>query len=376
MKYKQILKGYYDPTGKVKAIDVLTQTSYFIDDRPDMKQRMERTINSKSYLGVYQRGSRNGFEYINNLPENIEVSKPKQKMNNIIDKPDKFIISDLKWKYLNRCLNKRKNIMFVGPAGTGKTQIVYKTGEMLNRPVFYFNLGSTQDVRSSLIGNTFFKEGTYFKESAFVKALKTPNSIILLDELSRANPEAWNILMPVLDVNIRKLRLDEGEDSPEIEVAEGVSFIATANVGFEYTSARSLDRALVDRFSVVEMDVLNKEQEIELISMYYPEVDPRFCELICDLSSFLKKEINKDNAKINNTLSTRLILEATEMNIDGFTLEEIAELIIYPQFSSDGGVESERTYIRQIIQRYTSGETNELFEDTNNRSFWDEFEHI
>jgi MoxR-like ATPase len=166
--------------------------------------------------------------------------------------------------------DKGKNLMFVGPAGTGKTQIVFKASEALGKQIFYFNLGSTQDVRSALIGNTYFKDGTYFEESAFVKAIKSPNTVILLDELSRANPEAWNILMPVLDANIRKLRLDESTNSPVVDVADGVSFIATANVGYEYSSTRALDRALVDRFSVVEMDVLNKDQEMKLLSMSNP----------------------------------------------------------------------------------------------------------
>ena len=179
--------------------------------------------------------------------------------------------------------------MFVGPAGTGKTQIVFKAANQLNKKIFYFNLGSTQDVRSSLIGNTFFKDGTYFEESAFITALKTPGSVILLDELSRANPEAWNILMPVLDSNIRKIRLDEKDNSPEVSVAEGVSFIATANVGFEYTSARMLDKALVDRFSVIEMDTLNKDEEMKLLSIKHPSLNPKMNEALCDISDKIKK---------------------------------------------------------------------------------------
>ena len=45
MEYKQVLKGYYDTEKKVKAINVLNKEPYFIEDRPDMKQRIERAIN-------------------------------------------------------------------------------------------------------------------------------------------------------------------------------------------------------------------------------------------------------------------------------------------------------------------------------------------
>ena len=368
MEYKQVLQGYYDTEKKVKAIDLITKSPYFIEDRPDMKQRVERAINFKQLVGVYQRGTRNGFKYIEQDDFYIDVKKAKDMIESpkhtLQSKPDDFIISDLKWKYLMRCISKGKNLMFVGPAGTGKTQVVFKAAEQLDKKIFYFNLGSTQDVRSSLIGNTFFKDGTYFEESAFITALKTPGSVILLDELSRANPEAWNILMPVLDANIRKIRLDEKENSPEISVAEGVSFIATANVGFEYTSARMLDRALVDRFSVVEMDVLNKEDEMRLLNIKFPSLNPKMNEALCDISDKIKTECKREDAKLNSLLSTRMLIEAAEMFEDGFDLGEVAELIIYPQYSDEGGVDSERIYTRQLIQKYIQvGDKENLFTD-------------
>ena len=52
--------------------------------------------------------------------------------------------------------------------------------------------------------------------------------------------------MTVLDGGQRYLRLDEVEGSPIVDVAEGVTFIAT-NIGNEYTSTRVMDRAsLID----------------------------------------------------------------------------------------------------------------------------------
>ena len=372
MEYKQVLKGYYDTEKKVKAINVLTKEPYFIEDRPDMKQRVERAINFNQLVGIYQRGSRNGFKYIEQDDFYIDVQEAKTMTeppkHTLLEKPDDFIISDLKWKYLMRCINKGKNLMFVGPAGTGKTQVVFEAAKQLNKKIFYFNLGSTQDVRSSLIGNTFFKDGTYFEESSFITALKTPGSVILLDELSRANPEAWNILMPVLDVNIRKIRLDEKDGSPEISVAEGVSFIATANVGFEYTSARMLDRALIDRFSIIEMDVLNKDEEMKLLSIKHPNLDPKINEVLCDISDKIKKECQRENSKLSSILSTRILLEAAEMIVDGFGLGEVAELILYPLYSDDGGTDSERIYIRQLIQKYVQkGNKKDLFTDNDFR---------
>ena len=176
-------------------------------------------------------------------------------------KPKGLIMKELKWKYLIRSAVRGKNIMMTGQAGCGKTLAAKSLVNALDRPDFYFNLGATQDPRSTLIGNVHFdkQKGTFFSESLFVKAIQTENAVILLDELTRAHPDAWNILMPVLDYGQRYLRLDEADGQTTINVADGVTFIATANIGNEYTATRQLDKALMDRFTVIEMDLLNKD---------------------------------------------------------------------------------------------------------------------
>lgn len=269
-------------------------------------------------------------------------------------KPEQLIMSDLKWKYLVRSAMRGKNIMMTGPAGTGKTMAAKYLVSALERPDFYFNLGATQDPRATLIGNTHFskEEGTYFAESLFVKAIQTENAVILLDELSRAHPEAWNILMTVLDLNQRYLRLDEKDGAPTIKVAPGVSFIATANVGNEYTSTRVMDRALADRFITIEMDQLDEQMEFTLLKMKYPAAHTESVKAIAEIASQTRKECKSANPKLTNSISTRAAVELASLIYDGFTLTEAAEVGIYPFFSEDGGVDSERTYVKQIVQKY------------------------
>ena len=269
-------------------------------------------------------------------------------------KPEQLIMSDLKWKYLVRSAMRGKNIMMVGPAGAGKTMAAKYLVSALERPDFYFNLGATQDPRATLIGNTHFskEEGTYFSESLFVKAIQTENAVILLDELSRAHPEAWNILMTVLDLNQRYLRLDEKDGAPTIKVAPGVSFIATANVGNEYTSTRVMDRALMDRFITIEMDALDQDMEYRLLKMKYPAAHDASVKAIAEIASMTRKEVKASNPKLTSTISTRAAVEIASLIYDGFSLAEAAEVAIYPFFSEDGGVDSERTYVKQIVQKY------------------------
>lgn len=269
-------------------------------------------------------------------------------------KPKELFMSDLKWKYLVRSALRGKNIMMVGPAGAGKTIASKYLVRALNRPDFYFNLGSTQDPRSTLIGNTHFNKdtGTYFAESMFVKAIQTENAVILLDELSRAHPEAWNILMTVLDTNQRYLRLDEKDGSPTIEVANGVCFIATANIGNEYTATRVIDRAILDRFVTIEMEPLGVDEEFNLLRAKFPNANFKALQAIAEIADATRKELRQTNPNLTTSISTRASVEMAGLVEDGFTLAEAAEVAIYPFFSEDGGMESERVYVKQIVQKY------------------------
>jgi nitric oxide reductase NorQ protein len=283
-------------------------------------------------------------------------------------KPKGLFMEELKWKYLLRSAVRGKNIMMTGPTGCGKTLAAQSLVKSLNRPDFYFNLGATQDPRATLIGNTHFdkQKGTFFSESAFVKAIKTPNSIVLLDELSRAHPEAWNILMTVLDAGQRYLRLDEAEGSPIVKVADGVTFIATANIGNEYTSTRIMDRAIMDRFVTIEMSLLDKDSEFDLLKLIYPEADEYSLNALAEIASTTRELIKTDASKISTTLSTRTNVEAAGLIYDGFSLMEAAEIAILPYFSADGGLDSERTFMKQLVQKYIKSENDtedKLFND-------------
>jgi len=277
-------------------------------------------------------------------------------------KPSNLEMSDTKWKYLVRSAVRGKNIMMVGPAGCGKTQAAKSLPEATNRPFFYFNLGATQDPRATLIGNTHFKDGaTVFDKSPFVKALETENAIILMDELSRAHPEAWNILMTVLDEGQRYLRLDESYDSPVINVAKGVSFIATANIGTEYTSTRVLDRALMDRFEIIEVDILSLEQEIDLLSKRFPQLDKELIVSVADIASTTRSEWRNEDGKLSTMISTRMTVRLCDLLTDGFDLGEAAEVAILPFFDASGGADSERVFVKQVIQKHMATEEQDIF---------------
>jgi nitric oxide reductase NorQ protein len=287
-------------------------------------------------------------------------------------KPESLIISDSKWKFIVRAVLRGENIMLRGDAGTGKTLAVTTVAKVMDRPFFYFNLGATQDPRSTLIGNTHFNKetGTYFAQSTFVKAIQTEGAVILLDELSRAHPEAWNILMTVLDESQRYLRIDESPDTEVVKVADGVSFLATSNEGIQYTSTRKVDFALADRFAILEMDILSKIQQQSLIRHACPKIDDKTVEVLTSIYDQINTELATNNGKIQTRMSTRSMIRAARHICDGFSINEALDLCIYPYFDGEGGLDSERTFVQIIAQKYVGTgdlENDNMFDeaDTN-----------
>ena len=354
----------FDKDGNKWTHAIITSTrksTYKANKALEMREKNGRTYWWKVPMEKFE-----AISHIPATPSEVEVPDGNAEIMDFISnsyklKPEGLIMKELKWKYLIRSAVRGKNIMMTGQAGCGKTLAAKALVNALDRPEFYFNLGATQDPRSTLIGNVHYnkKDGTYFSESLFVKAIQTENAVILLDELTRAHPDAWNILMPVLDQGQRYLRLDEADGQQTINVANGVTFIATANIGNEYTATRQLDKALMDRFTVIEMDLLTQEEEFGLLKYMFPTVEETMLSNVSNITSLTRVEAESENARISSGVSTRTSVEIAGLMFDGFSLIEAADITIYPQYDSTGGVDSERTFVKQIVQKFVSDDSGE-----------------
>ena len=354
----------FDKDGNKWTHAIITSTrksTYKANKALEMREKNGRTYWWKVPMEKFE-----SISHIPATPSEVEVPDGHAEIMDFISnsyklKPEGLIMKELKWKYLIRSAVRGKNIMMTGQAGCGKTLAAKALVNALDRPEFYFNLGATQDPRSTLIGNVHYnkKDGTYFSESLFVKAIQTENAVILLDELTRAHPDAWNILMPVLDQGQRYLRLDEADGQQTINVANGVTFIATANIGNEYTATRQLDKALMDRFTVIEMDLLTQEEEFGLLKYMFPTVEETMLSNVSNITSLTRVEAESENARISSGVSTRTSVEIAGLMFDGFSLLEAADITIYPQYDSTGGVDSERTFVKQIVQKFVSDDSGE-----------------
>ena len=68
--------------------------------------------------------------------------------------------------------------------------------------------------------------------------------------------------------------------------------------------------------------------------------------------------------KDQNTSTNKQRRERYSFDLHGFALDEAAQVSVYPQFSNDGGVDSERTFVKQLVQKFINdGTTDDLFNE-------------
>ena len=107
-----------------------------------------------------------------------------------------------------------------------------------------------------------------------------------------------------------------------------------------------------------------EDDETQLLNYMFPHVDGTVLSNVAKIAALTRTESSSDTARINCGISTRCTVELCGLLYDGFSLEEAAEVSIYPQYDSSGGVDSERTFVKQIVQKFCDdGSTDDLFNE-------------
>ena len=265
-----------------------------------------------------------------------------------VDK-DGFYVKDTDWYLLLRNILTKTASILTGPSGSGKTELVSLAGKKLGMEVSIYNMGTMLDPISGLLGvHRLVQGGSVFDYAKFTEDIQRPG-IILLDELSRAPLSANNILLPCLDSR-RELPVDiaGGNGMRNIKVHPECVFIATANIGAEYTGTSQMDRALVDRFFMLEMEYMDADSEAKVLSKRCG-IEPSDAKIIVDTARVVRNLHLK--GEISSTLSTRETLGAARMVSDGWSVLEAMERCFLPLFEGSR-TEGERGVVYKTFLRH------------------------
>lgn len=254
---------------------------------------------------------------------------------------DGFYIPEDLWHILLRNIQVKQNTMLVGPTGTGKTEVIDYIATKVGVHHEVTDMGTMHDAIPALLGtHRLVSTGpgetkSIFDYSRFSKIIQQSKTIVTLDELSRAPLSTNNILFPVLDSR-RMLPIDIAcsDEALNVKVHEDVVFFATANIGSEYTGTSTIDRALIDRFQLVELDYMPESAEIRVLDtrmkkrgtpIYKKELQ-RIVKFANDMRKMAKE------GKVSTGVSTRHTILTTSLVADGFDFKTAIKLSIVPLF--------------------------------------------
>ena len=145
------------------------------------------------------------------------------------------------------------SFMFAGPTGVGKTEISKQLANILGLELIRFDMSEYMERHtvSRLIGAppgyVGFDQGGLLTEAV----TKHPHSVVLLDEIEKAHPEVFNILLQVMDNGT--LTDNNGRKAD----FRNVILIMTTNAGAELLSKRSIGFMLQDN-STDGMEAINR----------------------------------------------------------------------------------------------------------------------
>ena len=181
------------------------------------------------------------------------------------------------------------SFLFVGPTGVGKTELAKQLAlDMFGTKEAIIRLDmseySDRTAVSKLIGTTAGYVGYDDNSNTLTERVRrNPYSIILLDEIEKADPQVITLLLQVLD----DCRLTDGQGNT-VNFKNTV-IIATSNAGFGYesfTGDEEKDRKIMDRLkpyfrpeflnrfnAVIEFSHLGKEDLAEIVDLMLDEVN-------------------------------------------------------------------------------------------------------
>jgi ATP-dependent Clp protease ATP-binding subunit ClpB len=222
------------------------------------------------------------------------------------------------------------SFIFLGTTGVGKTELAKALAEYLfndETMMTRIDMSEYQEKHtvSRLVGAppgyVGYDEGGQLTESVRRK----PYSVVLLDEIEKAHPDVWNVMLQVLDDG----RLTDNKG--RVVNFKNTIIIMTSNIG---------SQLIQDAFEGVNernVDDVTSRAKVDVMNLLRSTIRPEFLNRVDDIIMFkplMKKEIrNIIHIQLNNL--RKLVEEAgIRLEFTEYTLDYLAENGFDPQFGA------------------------------------------
>lgn len=256
-----------------------------------------------------------------------------------------FYINDETWQDIILDMIDGRNILFKGPAGTGKTSIAVLLGKVFGVPVHIYDMSTMFDPVAQMQGVHRIEGGrSIFDYARFSQEIQT-ECIIVLDELNRARNEASTSLMSILDFRQTMfIELADSKSPREIKVNPKCRFVATINEGPEYNT-NPLDKALRSRFREKTLKYMPRDKEAAWLLEKYKINQADAVNITKVAEQVRNKYIAGD---LSNTVTTRDVMYAARYVEAGRSTQYALESIFLELFEGTD-VEGERAIVKNMI---------------------------
>ncbi len=222
------------------------------------------------------------------------------------------------------------SFIFLGTTGVGKTELAKALAEYLfddESMMTRIDMSEYQEKHtvSRLVGAPpgyiGYEEGGQLTEAVRRK----PYSVVLLDEIEKAHPDVWNILLQVLDDG----RLTDNKG--RVVNFKNTIIIMTSNIGSH------IIQEAFDNVDEENMEDLVEKTKIEVVNLLRQTVRPEFLNRVDEIIMFqplLKKQI-MGIVKIQLEGLRKLVAEnGIQLRYSDYLLETLAEQGYDPQFGA------------------------------------------
>ncbi|MFL2663278.1 MAG: ATP-dependent Clp protease ATP-binding subunit ClpA [Alphaproteobacteria bacterium] len=284
-----------------KAIDILDEAAASVKINSKRKNKL-----------VSKQDIQNTISKIANIPENTIKSNDKVKLKNLErdlktlifgqDEAINVLSSAIKLSKIG-LRNKDKPIgsfLFAGPTGVGKTELTKQLANIMKMNFVRFDMSEYMERHSvsKLIGAppgyVGFDQGGLLTDSID----KTPHSVILLDEIEKAHPDLFNLLLQIMDYGKLTDHLGKKVDFTNSIIVMtsnvGAVDIVRDKIGFmNDKSIQDNEKAIKSFFSpefrnrldaVVNFKMLNKNHSLKIVDKFLMELENLLYEKELSLS--------------------------------------------------------------------------------------------
>ena len=318
-----------------KAIDVIDETGALLN----INRKNKKTIK------VTKTNIETTISKITKIPEQSITSKDKKSLKNIEDNLKRVIFGqDKAVETLSNAIklsrvglrDENKTIgsfLFTGPTGVGKTEISKQLSEIMGIELIRFDMSEYMERHtvSRLIGAPPGYVG-YDQGGLLTEAIvKTPHCVLLLDEIEKAHPDIFNILLQVMDAGV--LTDNNGRKAD----FRNVILIMTTNIGAELLSKRNIGFAE----SSNESDAMNS-----LNKLFSPEFRNRLDETI--QFNYLDKTVI---LSIVDKFLTKLQAQLDKRNVEIVVSNKVVNWIADNGYDKEMGARPMERFISQNIKK-------------------------